>query len=287
MREEAAENKLLQLLRERDRAGQEKAELKFRSKRKKVKRGVVKSSVQEQIRFLEKTFRTTEPSSKYTKMQNIFYDELAKNLSLAEQVIYHYLYRLSFGHHKRICIAGYNALMKATGIKSRETVRQAIAGLVEKNYISVIGGVGPKGSIYFVYLPEEIEQNVSREEILKTTINNSHLTIPENSILKNNILNISILNFDTLTVLKNSILKNSTIAERKIEKEKQATVLKNSIPEFGTHIYKESNKEILSQKEMKERLVNKFYKKLNSRVSLEKKLKGYEEAKKTLRKLRS
>jgi len=33
---------------------------------------------------------------------------------------------------------------------------------------------------------------------------------------------------------------------------------------------------------MKERLVNKFYKKLNSRVSPEKKLKGYEEAKKLL-----
>jgi len=305
MREEAAENKLLQLLRERDRAGQEKEELKLRPKRKKVKREAVKSSVQEQIQFLEKIFHTTEPSSKYTKMQNIFYDELAKNLSLAEQVIYHYLYRLSLGHHKRICIVGYNALMKATGIKSRETIRQAVAGLVEKKYVNVIGDVGPKGSIYFIYLPEEIKQNVSREEILKTAINNSHLTVPENSILKNGILNISILNFDTvpensilkngilnisilnfdiLNILKNSILKDGTVAENKIEKEKQPTVLKNSIPEFDTYMYKENNnnKKILSLKKMRERLVNKFYEKLNSRVSQEKKLKGYQEAEKLL-----
>ena len=283
MREEAAENKLLQLLRERDRAGQEKVELKLRPKRKKVKREAVKSSVQEQIQFLEKIFRTSEPSSKYTKMQNIFYDELAKNLSLAEQVIYHYLYRLSLGHHKRICIVGYNALMKATGIKSRETIRQAVAGLIEKKYVNVIGDVGPKGSIYFIYLPEEIKQNVSREEILKTVINNSYLTVPENSILKNGTLNISILNFGTLTILKNSILKNGTVAESKAEKEKQPTILKNSIPEFGAHIYKESNnKEILSLKKTREELVNKFYEKLNSRVSQEKKLKGYQEAEKLL-----
>lgn len=282
MREEAAENKLLQLLRERDRVSEEKVELKVRPKRKKVTRKSAKPSrVREQIELLNKIFRTPEPSSKYTKIQNAFYDSLAKELSLSEQSIYHYLYRLSLGHHKRICVVGYNALSKATGIKSRETIRMAVSGLVEKAHVSVIGDVGPKGSIYFVYLPEEIDNDVSRGEILKTSVNSS--TIPENSILKNGILNISILNFDTLTVLKNSILKNGTLCEAPIKTEKTATISENSILNFGTHINKEiNNKEKLSLKEMGENLVNKFYEKLNSRASSEKKLRGYEEAEKLL-----
>ena len=282
MREEAAENKLLQLLRERDRVSEEKVELKPRPKRKKVTRKPAKPSpVREQIELLNKIFHTPEPSSKYTKIQNAFYDSLAKELSLSEQSIYHYLYRLSLGHHKRICIVGYNALSKATGIKSRETIRMAVSGLVEKGYVSVIGDVGPKGSIYFVYLPEEIDNDVSREEILKTNVNGS--TLPENSILKNGILNISILNFDTFTVLKNSILKNGTIREAPIKTEKTATIPENSILNFSTHINKEiNNKEKLSLKEIRESLVNKFYNKLKSRASSKKKLRGYEEVEKLL-----
>lgn len=282
MREEAAENKLLQLLRERDRVSEEKVELKPRPKRKKVTRKPAKSSpVREQIELLNKIFHTPEPSSKYTKIQNAFYDSLAKELSLSEQSIYHYLYRLSFGHHKRICIVGYNALSKATGIKSRETIRMAVSGLVDKGYVSVIGDVGPKGSIYFVYLPEEIDNAVSRGEILKTNVNGS--TLPANSILKNGILNISILHFDTLTLLKNSIPKNGTIPEVPIKTEKTATIPKNSILNFGAHINKEiNNKEKLSLKKMGECLVNKLYEKLNSRASSEKKLRGYEEAEKLL-----
>lgn len=282
MREEAAENRLLQLLRERDKASEEKVELKPQTKRKRVVKKPAKPfPVQEQIQFLGKIFHTAEPSTKYTKIQNVFYDRLARNLSPAEQAIYSYIYRLSLGHHKRICIVGYNALGKATGVKSRETIRMAVSRLIEKKYVSAIGETGPGGTIYFVYLPEEIEQDISRDEILKTIFNNSNLTIPENSILKNGTLNISILNFNILTILKNSILKNGIVSEIHTEKEDQPTVPENGILKNGTHI-KKILKESLSLKKTRENLVNKFYEKLNSRVSPEKKLKGYEEAKQLL-----
>jgi len=101
MREEAAENKLLRLLRERDELSYEKPEeIKPKPKRKKAKHKTIKRSpIQDQIQLLNKIFHTAEPSTKYTKIQNAFYDELAKKLRLAEQSIYSYIYRLSLGFH--------------------------------------------------------------------------------------------------------------------------------------------------------------------------------------------
>jgi len=285
MREEAAENRLLQLLRERDKVGSEEIELKTRPKRGKAKKVKAKadkiSPIQDQIHLLDKIFRTSEPSTKYTKIQNAFYDNLARNLTLPEQSIYSYIYRLSLGHHKRICIIGYNALGKATGIKSRETIRITINGLIEKKCISTIGEIGPRGTIYFAYLPEEIQQDVSRYEILKTNISGFDVTVPDNSILKTSILNISILNSDTTTLLKNSILKNSTVGTISTGKQETPTIPKNSILGNDPHIKKE-NKESISLNKTRENLVNNFYKKLNARVSPEKKLKGYQEAEQLL-----
>ena len=97
--------------------------------------------------------------SNYHKFDNDVSDILASYQTPIEQVIYHRLYRLSYGYSKNTCQVGMGALAKACNISSSEkTVRKAINGLIEKGHIAIVDehNNSKLGTKYRIFLPREI-----------------------------------------------------------------------------------------------------------------------------------
>lgn len=89
-------------------------------------------------------------------------DVLAPLQTPAEEVVYRRLYRMSYGWRKNFCRTSIPHLLKTTNIQSRNTVRKALRGLIEKGhiaeYVNERGRVDANndGTLYIVFLPEEI-----------------------------------------------------------------------------------------------------------------------------------
>ena len=89
-------------------------------------------------------------------------DVLAPLQTPAEEVVYRRLYRMSYGWKRNFCRTSIPHLLKITNIQSRNTVRKALRGLIEKGhiaeYVNERGRVDANndGTLYIVFLPEEI-----------------------------------------------------------------------------------------------------------------------------------
>ncbi|MEA1964757.1 MAG: hypothetical protein U9O41_06485, partial [Candidatus Aerophobetes bacterium] len=101
--------------------------------------------------------------SYYYPLLNDFIDKIAPHLSSAEEVIYHRLYRLSFGWGRSTCRVSISTLSKASSLNSSTTIRKALKGLINKKCIILIIDDDKNkpydnqvGTLYRVLLPHEI-----------------------------------------------------------------------------------------------------------------------------------
>jgi len=94
-------------------------------------------------------------------------DELFPRLDPAEQVLYHRLFRLSYGFSRNYCTVSQPLLMEGTGL-SRNTIRTALQSLVVSGWIKVVEAGKHIATTYRVVLPRE---RIPGDEI-KSSINN-------------------------------------------------------------------------------------------------------------------
>ena len=96
-------------------------------------------------------------------------DVLAPLQTPAEEVVYRRLIRMSYGWRRNHCRTSIPYLLKTSQIKSENTVRKALRGLIEKGhiaeYVNEKGRVDTNndGTLYIVFLPDDIH-SLSFEE---------------------------------------------------------------------------------------------------------------------------
>lgn len=90
-------------------------------------------------------------------------DVIAPLQTPAEECVYRRLFRWSYGWQRNHCRASIPLLLSTSKMKSRNTVRKALRGLVDKGhiaeYIDDTGriDINNNGTLYIVCLPEEID----------------------------------------------------------------------------------------------------------------------------------
>lgn len=90
-------------------------------------------------------------------------DVMAPLQTPAEECVYRRLFRWSYGWQRNHCRASIPLLLSTSKMKSRNTVRKALRGLVDKGhiaeYIDDTGriDINNNGTLYIVCLPEEID----------------------------------------------------------------------------------------------------------------------------------
>jgi hypothetical protein len=86
-------------------------------------------------------------------------------LTPAEQCVYRFLYRKSYGWGKCTCEASYEEISAAVNISARITIQKAIEGLIDKGCIAIHLEKGPRRPrVYRVLLPCEIPHLKDRSE---------------------------------------------------------------------------------------------------------------------------
>jgi hypothetical protein len=90
-------------------------------------------------------------------------DVIAPLQTPAEECVYRRLFRWSYGWQRNHCRASIPLLLSTSKMKSRNTVRKALRGLLDKGhiaeYIDDSGriDINNNGTLYIVHLPEEID----------------------------------------------------------------------------------------------------------------------------------
>jgi hypothetical protein len=186
--------------------------------------------------------------SNYHKFDNDISDILSKYQTPTEQVIYHRLYRLSYGYNRNTCRVGMGSLAKACNIGSSEkTVKRAIQGLVEKGHIAVDDKHrnSKLGTKYRVFLPREIPDIKSQ-------------TVVESTTVKNATVNSTTVKNTTPTPVKITTVKNTTVAKSPVNKEPAPTVVISTVVDSTGTIdsIKDSTKDTLSL----DQIIDLFYK---------------------------
>lgn len=92
----------------------------------------------------------------YTKLDNDVCDKLARFQTLAEQIVYLRLYRLSWGYRRRTVRIGLGSLAKAVGI-SRSAAQRNLESLIAKGHINAYDDWSQEGRLYRVLLPCELD----------------------------------------------------------------------------------------------------------------------------------
>ncbi|MDQ1252232.1 MAG: hypothetical protein QG646_1350 [Euryarchaeota archaeon] len=185
--------------------------------------------------------------SNYHKFDNDVSDILASYQTPIEQVIYHRLYRLSYGYSKNTCQVGMGALAKACNISSSEkTVRKAIKGLIEKGHIAIVDehNNSKLGTKYRIFLPLEINGIESR-------------TIVKNTVVENTTVNNTTVFNTTRTTVNPTVVKNTTVPSMPMNKQSTPTVVNSTVVDFTGNIYNTIyNKDTLSLRA----IITSFYK---------------------------
>jgi len=94
-------------------------------------------------------------------------DVLAPLQTPAEEVVYRRLIRMSYGWRRNYCRVSIPYLLKTSQIKSENTVRKALHGLIEKGhvteYINENGrpDINNDGTLYIVFLPDDLSDSLS------------------------------------------------------------------------------------------------------------------------------
>jgi DNA-binding MarR family transcriptional regulator len=126
--------------------------------RSNIKRTKSKRIINKRSHFEHNELQPIALDDRYYKTDNDVEDCLMPTLSTNEQCVYRYLYRESYGWGDCICQLGYKDIQSHVGIKSRATLGKTIDRLLDKGYVEVIKGKGPRSArIYRVLLPCEIE----------------------------------------------------------------------------------------------------------------------------------
>ena len=120
------------------------------------------------------------PSSDNISLPGKFYqapsqaiDEVPAHLTMAEEIVYHHMVRLSYGRGRTSCRVGYDYFLKKSSIKGRATVIHAIKGLIKKGLLIPSQDVNQRGTCYTVCVPEGGE-------------NITNISMPDFNILKIN-----------------------------------------------------------------------------------------------------
>jgi hypothetical protein len=95
--------------------------------------------------------------SLFFSFYNEMADELLPTLDPARQVLYHRLFRLSYGFNRNYCTVSQSLLIERTGL-SRNTVRTTLQSLIEEGWIKVVDSGNRVSTSYRVILPRERER---------------------------------------------------------------------------------------------------------------------------------
>ena len=160
MLKEDPDNRILKLLRNRDQQMAQRKEARkdispitvLPTRTKPVKPQEPKFTTEEIIKHLDENYKPIKDC--FTRFDNLFFDNLACNLTLIGQIIYINLYRLSHGWNKAYCTVGVKNLVEKTTM-AKSTIRKAIKELEDKKYIKKIGWK-QNGTTYQVLQPREI-----------------------------------------------------------------------------------------------------------------------------------
>jgi len=120
-----------------------------------------------------------------TKVDNDIIDILLRILPKAEWYVYIHMYRLSWGYGSNTCQTSLHNLEMVTKA-SKTVIREALAGLKERKYISIIDK-NRAGSVYRIWLPCEVDNYDSKTVISQT---DKH-SIPKSDMSKSDISDIS------------------------------------------------------------------------------------------------
>ncbi len=108
-------------------------------------------------------------------------DILAPLQTPVEEVVYRRLFRMSYGWRRNFCRASIPFIIKTSMIKSENTVRKALRGLVEKGhiaeYVNENGRVDTsnEGTLYIVFVPSEVDGLPQRDGKFKMSAKNEPL----------------------------------------------------------------------------------------------------------------
>ena len=95
--------------------------------------------------------------SLFFSFYNEMADELLPTLDPARQVLYHRLFRLSYGFNRNYCTVSQSLLIERTGL-SRNTVRTTLQSLIEEGWVKVVDAGNRVSTSYRVILPRERER---------------------------------------------------------------------------------------------------------------------------------
>jgi len=200
LKKEDPDNRILALLRHRDqemalRKEKDSPEISSVSilpssdETKKIEKP--RRSIKEVLQELEDNYQPVQDY--FTMVDNIFFDELAGNLSSSSQVVYLHLYRLSHGWNKPYCKVGRKTLNERTNM-SKSTIKRAIKELKDGNYIQEIYWDND-GTIFQVLLPREVlsvvKMTIPKMDIVKLN------TLEEDGMVKMDIPKMSIVKMTT------------------------------------------------------------------------------------------
>lgn len=77
----------------------------------------------------------SEPKESYTQVPNEYFELYMKVITPSENLVLQWIIRKTRGWHKAFEAISISQFMKATGIRSKNTVKAAIAGLLTKRFI--------------------------------------------------------------------------------------------------------------------------------------------------------
>lgn len=99
-----------------------------------------------------------EITSHFFRMDIDVFDVLAETQNPYEQLVYHYLYRYSYGLNSQTCFVGVKSIMDRCQM-SKSSVRRTLDSLEQKGHIKRLDRINErdqKGTVYRVFLPCEI-----------------------------------------------------------------------------------------------------------------------------------
>jgi len=108
----------------------------------------------------------------FTKTPNEMYDLTASRLTSHETVLYMWTWRISWGFSRNYCRFSRKQVLEKTSINSESSVRRAISGLREKQFIIQVldehekPDLNKSGSLYRICSPSEIVSGTVEEGIL-------------------------------------------------------------------------------------------------------------------------
>jgi hypothetical protein len=207
---------------------------------------------------------TVTIEANYYKVPNDVSDILASQQTPAEQVVYHRLFRLSYGYNQNVCRVGMQALAAATNIASKKTIAKALTGLVKKGHIAIEQEASNdvRGTWYRVFLPHEISTVRKLTRLKMTPVKST--AVETSAVISANIEE------------KSSAVENTVHLQCLENTEENASSIKNTVVNFAP-----ITTDLLHTLSLPT-LVDRFYELLQQRPSQKKRERAIQQAQKLL-----